>query len=386
MPSNSEGLPGTHSKWTVLVYICSDNNLQDESYYDVKEMELAGSTQDVRTVIQWDRSGEDSYVKFSGCQRYLIRKSDGSPEIQSQMLENLGVVDMGSPNALADFVTWGIKEFPSDKYALILWDHGSGWKDLESRLETRGISYDSGSGNHLSQVDLRNALEKSLNNTGVKLDVIGMDACLMGSIEVAYDLKDYANYCVFSEVTVPGSGWPYDTVLSELIRTPSFEGMDFAKLSVYKYEEDYADQQGTTLSAIDLSKISNLTDAVNQLANSTISMSDQDKIQLLNIGLSSQKADSGGYSDFHDLGDFAKLINTQLSDSSIKSDATAISAALQATVIAEYHDPTFPGATGLTIWIPNETQYLSGISTYRTLLFSTFTNWDELLESTMSIP
>ena len=35
-------------------------------------------------------------------------------------------VDMGSSDVLADFLKWGISEYPAANMGLILWDHGSG--------------------------------------------------------------------------------------------------------------------------------------------------------------------------------------------------------------------------------------------------------------------
>ena len=40
---------------------------------------------------------------------------------------DLGEVNMASGDSLVDFVTWAVENYPADKYALILSDHGMGW-------------------------------------------------------------------------------------------------------------------------------------------------------------------------------------------------------------------------------------------------------------------
>ncbi len=40
----------------------------------------------------------------------------------------------------------------------------------------------------------------------------------MGMVEIAYEIKDYADFMVASENTEPFAGWPYDAILSYLIK------------------------------------------------------------------------------------------------------------------------------------------------------------------------
>ena len=82
---------------------------------------------------------------------------------------------MGDPQTLVDFVSWGVKEFPAQHYALMLWDHGSSWA---------GIAFDDTDGEKgISLPELDAALRTSSNpdRRSSKLDLIGFDACLMAS-------------------------------------------------------------------------------------------------------------------------------------------------------------------------------------------------------------
>jgi Clostripain family len=58
---------------------------------------------------------------------------------------------------------------------------------------------------------------------GRKVDVVGMDACLMTMIEVAYEMRDYALVLVGSEKTEPGPGWPHAAILGVLTARPALK-------------------------------------------------------------------------------------------------------------------------------------------------------------------
>lgn len=50
------------------------------------------------------------------------------------------------------------------------------------------------------------ALTDAYTMTGERIDLLGFDACLMGMMEVAYELQDHTDIMVFSEETIPGGG------------------------------------------------------------------------------------------------------------------------------------------------------------------------------------
>ena len=58
----------------------------------------------------------------------IIVGKDGKNEER----ENLGAnVDSGSPQTLLDFIRWAKAKAPAERYALIIWNHGSGWDPLD---------------------------------------------------------------------------------------------------------------------------------------------------------------------------------------------------------------------------------------------------------------
>jgi hypothetical protein len=125
----------TLDDWTILVYMDADNNLELPGLLDLNEMEAAGSSEQVNVIVQIDRALGESTLDgdWSDTRRYRILGDGDRNLLNSEPLQSLGEQNMGDPQVLADFISWGIQSFPANRYALILWDHGAGWS---------GIAYD----------------------------------------------------------------------------------------------------------------------------------------------------------------------------------------------------------------------------------------------------
>ena len=116
--------------WTVLVYLDADNNLELPGLRDLNEMEAAGRADGVNVLVQIDRALDESDADgdWSETRRYLVTADKDPDQVISEQVASLNEVNMGDPQVLADFLAWGINNYPANHYALILWDHGAGWK------------------------------------------------------------------------------------------------------------------------------------------------------------------------------------------------------------------------------------------------------------------
>ena len=376
------------TKWTFMVYMDGDNSLNSYVNDDALEMEQVGSSSDVNVIIQADRLYAPAY-------RYFVKP--GSVE----ELQSLGEPDMGDPNTLESFLNWAIENFPADHYFLVLWNHGGGFKRLtgvlgkrtSSRIEllSGDIAIDETSSNDaLTIPELREALEDITRKLGQKIDIIGMDACLMAMIEVAYDIKDTASYLIASENTEPGPGWPYDKVLEVLVSNPDIDPKDLAIQVVKKYIQSYPSSYWeATQSAIDLSKVGNLTQSLNSLTQNLLNAINQGNTTLKNafqttIYNSVQRFDDlGSYGitledSYVDLYDLLRLVKKNFP--SLSQDVLNVEKVYNSTILASNNTgPPVANATGLSIWFPNSTVYSQYINKYKQLLFANNTVWDEFL-------
>lgn len=229
---------------TVMVYL-NGTDLEEEigsATADIKEMLAADYSENVRVIIETIGTSQWEYDGISGktAQRYLL--SEDGLELLSG---DLGQEDVTSPEPLADFIRYSAQEYPADRYFLILWNHGGGpvygfgtnsW-DLET--------FDS-----LTLDELQTALEDG----GVYFEMIGFDACLMGAMEVAYALSDYADYLIASEDFESASGWEYENWLSALAADPAIDMESLGKIIIddFVIESEEVDEAGI-LALIDLS-------------------------------------------------------------------------------------------------------------------------------------
>jgi hypothetical protein len=115
-------------KWTVLVFMAADNDLDHAAVHNIHQMERVGSSDDVALVVQVDRRGDGP---GEGALRGLVTKNPHWEQYSDKIasaLQPIGETDTGDPSVLTDFIVWGVRTFPAERYALVIWNHGSGWK------------------------------------------------------------------------------------------------------------------------------------------------------------------------------------------------------------------------------------------------------------------
>ncbi len=223
------------ARWTVLVYMAADNDLEAYGMADLDEMEFVGSTEAVNVVVQIDRAAEydTSGGDWTGTRRYFVQRDTRLGSVNAQLLADLGELDSADPTTLADFLTWGVAEYPAEHYALVLWDHGGSWQ---------GVAVDVEADDAMTLQELSAALADFRARSGVaRLDMVGFDACLMGSFEVYRALAPHALYGVGSTELTPGNGWDYLGWLDALTADPTLSGAELGKAAVDSFIAFYTD-------------------------------------------------------------------------------------------------------------------------------------------------
>ncbi|MBR3295405.1 MAG: peptidase C11 [Clostridia bacterium] len=155
---------------------------------------------------------------------------------------------MTDPATLTYFIKFAVQQYPSNRYELILWDHGGG--------SVSGYGYDE-TKKTASSMTLDN-IAKALKDSGVTFDFIGFDACLMGSVETGLMLDNYADYLIASEETEPGIGWYYTGWLTKLSSNPSMPTIEIGKNIIDDFVSTCSSQcrgQPATLSLVDLAEL-----------------------------------------------------------------------------------------------------------------------------------
>ena len=384
--------------WTFLVFMNGDNDLEAYVFYDLNELERAGSTEDLNIIVQADRV-DGHYTgdgDWTGTRRYYVTQDD-TPGVVSEMVEDLGELDMGDPQVLSDAMIWAHENYPAEKMAVILWNHGDGWsmrtddgetgidpdafpegglEGFEGTLPPPMISSDetSGSGIDIAQGELAEAFEEIVELRG-KVDVVGFDACLMGAWEVAHVLQPYAHTMVASETSVGMTGYQYDLMLPEIAAAPESDAATMADLLAWSAVEGNEQTQA----AIDLSKLSALTSAIDNLANVVLNDATLQS-DLLSARSDTNRLEFGWHDYYLDLGHFAEHLSDE-SRSRLSSEGTSIREALDETLISLYTNQWFTWAGGLSIYADTNQVYLDDYANGAGATWSQETQWDEMLEA-----
>lgn len=413
---------GSHDTWLVLMYEDADDEiLEEDMFFDMNEAERIGSTENVFIVAQMDRfrGGFKGGGNWTTAKRFLLTQDDDLYNINSEELADLGEINMADPNTLVDFVTWAVETYPADHIALILSDHGAGWPGglndpapSNARLENTPLA--EGFGNMLYTHQLQKGLQEIQQMLGgKKLDLIGFDACLMAQLEVFDMLAPYADVAVASEEVEPALGWAYQAFLAELVQNPGMSGAELGKAIVDGYIKGdqrlvddearaaYVDKyysrslsaadvvkvesREVTLSAVDLNKMDDVNNALNDLAQalSEVSQAKVAKARTYAQAFQSVWSDTQP-NPYLDLGHFAQMLKESISNANVSQTADQLIAAIDSAVIAERHGPKRPGASGISIYFPNSKIFNTSPGGYKSYVhtvptFAENTLWDDFL-------
>lgn len=362
------------AQWTMMVFVNADNNLDRFGVLDVQEMEKAGLSKDVNIVVQLDRLNKET-------RRYDVtgRAADAAADdwgLKAKMVQNMGEVDMGDYKEMVNFVKWSAENYPAEKYLLVIWNHGAGWKKRAAEA-VKGISYDDQSHNNISTAQLGTAMASIAGVLGKKLDILAMDACLMQMIEVLYEVRENVVYMVASEETEPGDGWPYHLVCPPVVQNPAMSALELAKLIPQAYAQSYP-SKSTTQSAVELAKVDALAETINKFAvalNDAINTPAEAKVAKDALNVVQKYA----YPENVDLGHIVKLICDKTADAKVKEAGAELLMAYEKAVIQNnVTGYSTKNSTGIAIFFPKS----GWNSKYSTIKFSEY-KWDEMVQNLM---
>jgi hypothetical protein len=335
--------------WTVLSYSIADTDLEPFMVQDVNEMGEVGSSDGLNIVALVDRAAEYSADPLLDVGDYtgakVMRVGQGSAEV----LEELGDVNTGDPAVLADFVEQGITDNPAEHYALVISDHGASWP---------GVGGDESSDHDaLSLEEISTGISAGLEAAGLdELDLLGFDACLMATYEVASAMAPLADRMLASQELEPGHGWDYRS-LAVAADDPAITP-DALGAAIIDGFEGQATDEGTeatiTLSLVDLDQMAAVDTALTEFSGA---LAERATTVGATIGRTRATTLAFGRSpdptqDPHmaDLGILAGEIGVEALDVSPQADA--LNRALNDAVLDKVDGQATQGATGLSIYFP----------------------------------
>lgn len=405
-----EGFSGR--RWTIMVYMAADNDLEPQALADLAEIKAVGSTPQVTVVAQLDmaRAGAPTRRYYLSRLRTLEADAVDPP---------LGETNTGDAGDLARFIAWGLDTYPADRYALVLWNHGVGWGDgativpwpEEGRgtaneasarrgarppvlrrpifratgegILARGIAWDASSQDFLDNAEIKRALDAVLLLSGLeRLDLLGFDACLMQMLEVAYQVKGMARCVVASQEVEPDGGWPYHTILRRLAAWPEADGAQLGAMVVDAYLRACDPTASATQSVLDLEHIDDVVGALDALCRCVLGNVTAARPFVLGAARAAQRYRDP---DCRDLYDFCRVIWDHTADMPLRARAYELMTVLKPAgpdrfVVSEGHrGERVARSHGVSVYFPDAA--LSPC--YRRLDLSNDSLWDDMLRAVL---
>ena len=333
--------------WTIYWYVCGSNL---ESFYgcatnDLNEALAVDMPDNVRVVIETGGSFEwhNETVSNGAIQRFVL-DSKGLTLVDEQP-----DADMGDAATLASFLLFCRDNFPSEHKMMLFWNHGGGSVTGAAFDETYG--YDS-----LTLREFASAFDAIYpDRTEPPFDLVGFDACLMSTVDVANTFRNVASYMVASEELEPGCGWQYTGWLGSLAEHPEMGAEELGRYICDSYLKGCEDQNSgheITLALTDLRKIERLTEAYNELGNEALLSALTDPNFFAHFGRGARVSENyggntreQGYSNMVDLGDLVRN-----SIDLFPETAESVLAALDDCVLYNVSGPYRAEATGLSCY------------------------------------
>lgn len=357
--------PPTQAKWTVMVYISGDNNLEDYVVLDIEnELAPTGSSADVQVVALADRGPGYDTSRGDWQTTKLYHVTQGMVADAASAVADWGEKNMGDPQTLIDFVNWSKSNYPADHYVLYFWGHGWNWHPgyvMEDDTNADTLDYEE--------------MKAALPSLGF-IDVVGYDGCNMASIEIFNLWHGHATAVTSSQEYVNWEGIQYDLVLAQMAANPNMTADQVAIAT----SQSATDDKTWSAVAVD-ARYSALLTAMN------------DWSAALSSGLAAnrKKYDRafGATRSFwqapmdKDLYDMAYEIKRNVTDTNIKNKSQAVMDAITAVVLHERHVNAYADARGITIYhISSAAGKDSNYAYYRsTIDFALQTGWDEFLDA-----
>lgn len=266
--SDSPKKPEQPTEHTTLVYIVAANNLGQQygttpkaDSLDLDEMQLAarrGALGGNRWLV--------FHSTYSG-NRLLELTAAGL-----KVLKTYGMYEATNASVMQQVIDDMKLMAPARNYGLVLWSHANGWIEdgseyyapQSTQAPVSPLSYGKHNGHSMNTTTLRYVLEDE------DLEYIYFDCCLMGGVEVMYELRNCARYIVSSPSELPRDGMPYDQNVGPLAAGGKDNIVKAARNTFELYQsKQKAAERTATMTVVETAGLQRLADATRTIYDVT---------------------------------------------------------------------------------------------------------------------
>ena len=354
-------------QWTLMMFIAGTNDLHSGGLDTLAEIKSVGSNDTVDAVAQFDVDGKEG-------PRYHLH---ARTPLDADLVEWSSGSDFGDWKTPVAFIRWANQRNPAERRMLVFRAHGSGIGPRS--LGGSGLTLDDDE--FLSLKELKKALKRGRKIVGRRFDIIGFEACFMNTIEVAYQLRDFARVILASQSRIPAAGWPFQLVMRDLQENPPFEAAELSKRVVERVLHSVREKKDefATMAALDCTKIHDVVESISPLADLLHERLGEPAL-VSAIDVAHREAQSFELTETIDLLDFCGQLSRQpAADSSIIGACGKIRTAVGDFVLrSESAGPDVRRARGISIFFPMRNAIPQ---VYRDLDFAAYCSWIRFLEN-----
>ena len=368
----SLGPYGEETRQVLLLYEAGFNSLSADINYNlnvIRKGYLPGKGRNEDVVLVFSHQtlyNRRSYTEETAPVMYRLYSRNGEPQA-----DTLKVWPVGTPVAnkevMAEVFNWVREEFPAAGYGAVLSSHATGYlpedyysnsRKYEGRDRGGSVSWSrqfrSFGQEHYSAGTRTQEMEIKDLAAAIpyKLDYILFDACLMGTVEVAWELRNVCSFVAFSPCEIPAAGFDFEHLTEHLLKpdVPDVKAVCEDYYAAYESDSVY----GATITLVDCRRLDLLASTCRSLFDTY--RSGIRNLSGKNVQVYDRISGSKGYYAFFDLKDM--LREAGASD----TDLASLQAALDEAIVYEAHTARFINVKldrvcGLAMYLPSYPDY-----------------------------
>lgn len=351
------------ARWGVLIYSSATPDIEKPAVASIDEVLAAAPSDDVRVAAQLGTG--QSVCRFCG----------GAEETVAEL--GWRAAPMSAPGTLEDFLRWGMKAVPAQRYMVVLGGHGSGFM---------GAVTDSTRQQIMHPQEMREALQA----VGMHADVLVLNACLEANAEVALEVSPQADFLVASQGLQAGTGMALGRAVAQL-------KADTTPLQAARLLVDASatvPERIPQISALDESRLPAMVDRLDRLGDALLSQPGAlDAAREVAAGMRNFREDKPWdrpLVDLKDVREFARRLDQALPGTCVADAARAVDEAAGRVVVASSAQESGGGrrsdAHGISLYLPTAPLRIDiAQAQYDHLALARATRWHEAV-ACLSLP
>lgn len=282
----------SEKKWLILMYLAGDSDSIEKDLLGNMvsvSIGMSHSNADIKTIALYDRHSDltekPNYIIIdsgthifdikpnSSCTEQFIAdycKTD-VPDLDWLHVDSTGKTeaDTGSYMTMGNFIKWAEETYNPDNERRTIFIVGSHGFGTTGTVSSRTFCPDYNSRNIIHTNEIPKAFDYAGITSENKFEAVIYDVCLCGTLEEAYEIRNYAKSFICSSNETPKAGFPYEKIIANICKNTTIceIGTNFVNCFANDYKTKSYKNRPATISFIDLSKIEKIAVTTTDLSN-----------------------------------------------------------------------------------------------------------------------